>query len=180
MHIPNRLIVLAALTSLSLLCAACGGENETAGEAAPEAASPETAASPGGTAKSGCSAFTKDLLDRWGMEKQLVLNLSLAKGGNLKTMRETMSLPDPATFRSLAAAFDGLDTDSIEPMNMFDTPQTISGDLRKTADLLQAALAAGGDTADPAWTALSEFYDQKFFIRHNSSISYYLGEAGCI
>ncbi len=55
----------------------------------------------------------------------------------------------------------------------------IAEDLRKTADLLQAALAAGGDTADPAWTALSEFYTQKLFVRHNASIAYYLREAGC-
>ncbi|MFP4003335.1 MAG: hypothetical protein ACLFV8_06135 [Alphaproteobacteria bacterium] len=164
MHIRNRLVLAAVAGGLSLAMTACGESGTEAGGSAPSAA-----------AEIDCSAFPGDLLTRWGREKQLVLNLSLAKGSNLEAMRETTGAPDPETFRTLAAGFESTDFPGVEPLDSFDAPDVIAADLRKTADLLETALTSGGD----AWTALSDFYTQKFFVHHNGSISYWLSEAGC-
>ena len=130
-------------------------------------------------AAADCSAFPQDLIEKWGKEKQLVLNLSMAKGRNLKTMRETIGAPDPATFRTLADGFETSEFEGVERLGIFLAPEEIVEGLRQTADLLEAALATGGSPTDPAWQALSDFYTPQFFGKHNSAISYYLSEAGC-
>lgn len=173
MQRPVHSVLLAGITCLSMMCAACGGEgDQTAGADAASGSDREKAAD--------CSAFSQDLLTKYGLQKQLVLNLAMARGRNLKSMQETTGGPEPATFRRLGAGFEGFDWAGIETLPNFDTPDVIARDLGKTADLLQNALAAGDNSADPAWAELSEFYTQKFFVRHNSSISYYLSEAGCV
>lgn len=162
----------AALAGLCLALAACGGEGETAQNTGATGSAEAAAA--------GCTAFSDELIRKWGLERQLVLNLAMAGGNNLKTLRETAGVPDPATFRAMADAFRASDFSGVEPLDMFDAPDVIAAHLTRTADLLSAALAAGGDTQDVAWTALSEFYTQGFFVRHNASVTYYLGEMDCI
>ncbi|MBX2796598.1 MAG: hypothetical protein KTR31_02980 [Myxococcales bacterium] len=134
---------------------------------------------PEGGGVADCSVFGQELLEAFGLERQLVLNLALAQGDNYDTMAKTTGLPDPATFRGMADGFEGFDTSSIEPNPFFDEPAQIIVDLRTTADLLETALDAGSDSSDPAWADLAAFYTNGFFVGHGSSINYYLGEAGC-
>jgi len=187
MHRPANAVILSVAAMLALLCSACGESPPAQGSSAessaetdgtPEGAAPAGEAVP--TPEANCAAFPRDLLDKYGLQKQLVLNLSMAGGRNLKTMRETMGAPEPETFRRMAAGFENFDASGIEPIANFDTPDVITRDLGRTADLLAAALAAGEHSGDPAWTELSEFYTQKFFVHHNASISYYLNKADCV
>lgn len=181
MHRFVRAAALSAVVALALICTSCGDSQPTEADASGDKAAPAASAhKAGGPLVPDCSLFPKELLDKYGLQKQLVLNFAMAQGRNLKTMRETMGAPEPATFRRLASAFESFDPDGIKPVANFDAADVIARDLRKTADLLEHALAAGDNTADPAWAALSAFYTQTFFVHHNASISYYLSNAGCM
>lgn len=171
-------VVVIALLALSVVGCSSTGEADppdTDATAAPVEATgaPEDQAA----AEAECN-IPDGLLDRLGLERQLVLNLAMAEGSNLEDV-QSLGGPEPDTFRSVADVLDGLDLSGVEPRPNFDEPDDIVADLRETADLLEAALAAGTDTTDPAWRALTEFYTQDFFIQHNASINYYLDEAGC-
>jgi hypothetical protein len=133
----------------------------------------------GPTAAADCSAFTEDLRNRLGLEAQLVLNLSLGDADTYDAMVETTGLPDPETFRQVRQAFENLDLSGVEMNPFFQRPPEIVSGLTNTAELLQDALAAGTRRPDPAWDALSDFYTSDFFVTHNASINYYLGEVGC-
>lgn len=125
-----------------------------------------------------CSLFPQELLEQWGFDAQLALNLSLANGDNYASIRDSTGLPDPASFRDLADAFDAADFSGIDPL-AFDPPAEVADDLRTTGDLLEGALAAGEDLADPAWADFSAFFTSDQFVQTGSSVSYHLDEAGC-
>lgn len=187
----ERMPKSAALSSLGALLAValtgCGSDDmpdeaaeaETADSAdVEEPSGDDVETEDDGAAEPACD-LPADLLERLNLERQLVLNLAMAEGGNLESV-ESVGTPEPETFRSLADALDGLDLSAISSNQQFDEPDDLIGDLNETADLLEAALAAGTDAADPAWQALSDFYTQEFFVRHNASVGYYLTEAGCV
>ena len=175
----------AALLSLGALLAvplmSCSTETTPEDPAAADTEAPADVTDPSdeqAAAKLDCQ-LPDDLLERLNLERQLVLNLALAGGGNLEAI-ESASTLEPETFRSVADVLDGLDLSGIASNPQFDEPDDIVRDLHETAGLLEGALAAGADTADPAWTELTEFYSQEFFVRHNASVGYYLNEAGCV
>jgi len=112
------------------------------------------------------------------IQRQLVLNVAVAGGANLNSVQATSPL-EPDVFRSTADVLDGLDLSGLQSVPQFDAPEDVVADLRKTADLLEAALAAGDDTSHPAWQELKDFYTPEFFTRHSSSVNYYLSSAGC-
>lgn len=158
-------------SALILSAVGCGEEGE------PDAAMAEA---PGEEVVAETECRLPDgLLERFGLHRQLVLNLAQTEGRNRESV-EGMGVPEPGTFRSVADALDGRDLSNVTPNAAFDAPDDLVQDLRQTADLLEAALATRGEGAEPAWTALAEFYTQEFFVRHNASIGYYLNEAGCV
>ena len=176
-----RTQVVAVIALLALGVAGCSSTGE------PDPPGTDTTGAPADVADSSeeppaaeaeCN-MPEGLLDRFNLERQLVLNLALAEGANFESV-QVMSGPEPGTFRSVADVLDGLDPSGIAPHPSFDDPDDIIADLRETADLLEAALAAGTDTADPAWRELTEFYTQGFFVQHNASMSHLLEEAGCV
>lgn len=176
---PKSAAVLS-LSSLAVLLVGCGGEDTSGGPVGDATAPAEAADAPDQTTAADVECDLPDgLLEQIGLERQLVLNLAMAEGDNLETV-ESAGPPDPESFRSLAEVLDGLDLSAASADAQFDEPDDVVADLNETADLLGAALAAGADTADPAWTALSAFYTQEFFVRHNASVNYYLNEAGCV
>jgi hypothetical protein len=166
----NRWLLFTAITGLGALTTPCGAETEEARAAPSEAVTP---------VRMTCSV-SKDVLGKIGIQRQLVLNLSMGKGSNLKSMEETMGVPEPALFRQLATVMDELAEGGVKPSPIFDAPDLVAQDLNKTAELLENALAAREHLTHPSWAELSEFYNQKFFVRHNSAINYYLNEAGCL
>ncbi|MQA90482.1 MAG: hypothetical protein GEU90_09630 [Gemmatimonas sp.] len=168
----NSLALLPLLALLALPVVGCGTEGETDAFRQAEAPTEEVAAEP------ECS-LPDGLLERLNFHRQQVLNLAQTGGGNLEAV-QGMGAPEPATFRSVADILEDLDLSSVASNSAFDAPDDIVRDLRQTADLLEVALAADSETADPAWTALAEFYTQEFFVRHNASLGYYLDEAGCV
>ncbi|HEX6194582.1 MAG TPA: hypothetical protein VFZ37_01645 [Jiangellaceae bacterium] len=177
-----RLLLLAAVVVSAL---GCSGDGEPDASTAEEPAAQDSADNvdtgtddEDGLEQPECE-LPDDLVQTLGQERQLVLNLALAEGGNFETVASA-GLPESGTFRSVADALGGLDLSGIPSNPNFDGPDDIVADLHETADLLDAALAAGADTTDPAWSALSEFYTQDFFTRHNASVGYYLTEAGCV
>lgn len=188
----ERMPKSAAVSSLGALLAValtgCGSDDMTDEATEAEAADSADVEEPSGddaeaeddgAAEPACD-LPADLLERLNLERQLVLNLAMAGGDNLESIESAAGTPEPETFRSLADALDGLDLSGIPSNPQFDEPNDLVGDLSETADLLEAALAAGTDAADPAWQALSDFYTQEFFVRHNASVGYYLTEAGCV
>lgn len=178
----------AVLTSLGALLAVllmgCGDESPTE-EAAGDATTTETGASadPAGSADGNVATdvacdLPEGLLNRLTVQRQLVRNVASAGGENLDAVQSGDPL-DPETFRTVADVLDRLDLSGVTSNPQFDAPEDVIADLRKTADLLQAALDAGTDTADPAWQELTEFFTAEFFARHGASVNYYLTEAGC-
>lgn len=177
----------AALLSLGVLLTAllmgCGGDNpaeETAGGTtlAESGDSPDPADSSNEEVATQAECdLPEDLLGRFVIQRQLVLNVASAKGANLEAIQSGNPL-DPEVFRAIADALDSLDLSGI-PAMQFGPAEDVIADLRRTADLLQAALDAGTDTADPAWQELNEFYTGEFFARHSTSVDYYLTEANC-
>jgi hypothetical protein len=125
-----------------------------------------------------CTLFPVELIEQWGIDAQLALNLSLANGDNYVSMRDSTGLPERASFTDLADAFDAADFSGIDAL-LFDSPGEIAADLRTTGDLLEDALLAGEDLADPAWADFSAFYTSDQFVQTGSSVSYHLDEAGC-
>lgn len=171
----SRSAVLVSLGALlAVLLMGCGGDDAPTGSSTDV---PDSAAG-GAAAEAECNV-PDGLLDRFNLQRQLVLNLALAGGENLETV-QSVGPPEPETFRSVADVLAGLDLSGIASNPQFDGAEAIVADLHTTADLLQAALVAGTDTADPAWQELTEFYTQEFFVRHNASVGYYLSEAGCV
>lgn len=166
--VPYRIIFPALILSV----VGCTGEGEPDAPASAEAPTEEV------TAETECH-LPDGLLQRFGSQRQLVLNLAQAEGRNRASV-EAMGAPEPATFRSLADVLDDVDLSSVAPNAAFDAPDDLVQNLRQTADLLEAALATSSEGDDPAWTALAEFYTQAFFVRHNASVGYYLNEAGCV
>jgi hypothetical protein len=182
---PKSAVLLPLGAMLAVALMGCGGddapEEGAEAEAPAETDLPDDEVDPSdeeGAPDSNCD-LPGDLLERLNTDRQTVLNLALAEGANLEAV-ESIGLPEPDTFRSVAEVLDGLDLSGIPSNPQFDEPGDIVIDLHETADLLEAALAAGADAADPAWTELTEFYLQDFFVRHNASIGYYLNEAGCV
>lgn len=169
-HRPLRYRIV--FPALILSAVGCGEEGETDAPARAEAPTEEVTAEPECHLPDG-------LLQRFGSQRQLVLNLAQAEGRNRATV-EDMGAPEPATFRSVADVLDDVDLSSVAPNAAFDAPEDLVDNLRQTADLLEAALATSGEGGDPAWTTLAEFYTQEFFVRHNASVGYYLDEAGCV
>lgn len=168
----NAVVPFSLLALFFLPIVGCGTEAETDASAQAEVPTEEVAAEPDCRLPAG-------LLGQLNVQRQFVLNLAQTGGRNLEAV-QGMGTPEPATFRSVADILDDLDLSSIPSNSAFDAPDEIVRDLRRTADLLEASLAAGTATAEPAWTALAEFYTQEFFVRHNASLGYYLGEAGCV
>lgn len=185
----KRSAVLVSLGALlAVLLMGCGGDDAPEGSegsadgaaTAGSEASPDTADASGEQAATATECDPPDgLVERLGLQRQLVLNLAQAEGENLEAIQSS-GPPEPETFRSVADILDSLDLSGIAANSPFEAPEDVVADLRKTADLLEAALAAGTDTADPAWRALTEFFTQEFFVQHNASVGYYLNEAGCV
>src|SRR5690554_1087629 len=185
MKLPRKSAALASLGALlAVLLMGCGGDGAAEG-AAGGPASAETGApadQPDPAPEAGTEAecdLPEGLAARLNLQRQLVLSVASSGGENLEAVQSTNPL-EPELFRSLADTLDGLDLSGVAANPHFDPPEDVVADLRKTADLLQAALDAGSDSADPAWRELSEFYTEEFFTRHNASVSYYLSEAGCV
>ena len=126
----------------------------------------------------GCDSFPNALLQQIGLGYQQVKNLALAGGKNLGTMKKTMGLPDPATFRTFADIFQRLDVSSIEALPNFDAPPVTADNIRELAAKLDAALAAQEDLQNPAWDELAQFTKTRVN-RQQTSINYYLGELHC-
>lgn len=197
MRFAKHFWVVSALAGISLLMSACGEEDGTAEKTTADTAalvSKDTAEEADGVNKdhdaeneednaavtqAGCAAFTKDLLQKWNLDRQKVLGIASNRGKDLKSMKEVIGWPDPDLFRQFAAAFAGLDLSGAEATSMYQKADVVAADMHKTADLLEAALAASDNPEAPAWTALQEFYTMDFFMKHNMSFVYYFDHAGC-
>lgn len=186
MQPARRFAVLASLGALvAVLLTGCGNDGpaeETAGGGGP--AGTDASSDPSGStgediAPDGGCDLPEGLLARFNQQRQLLLSVASAGGDNLDVIQSANPL-EPETFRSVADVLDGLDLAGVAPNPQFDGPQDVVADLHRTADLLQAALDAGSDTADPAWQELAEFVTPEFFTRHGASVNYYLSEAGCV
>lgn len=187
MKSPRKSAALASLGALlTVLLMACGddGDDSPAEEIAGGAAEIDASAGPSDADNEKVATVGEcnppdGLLGKVAVQRQLLLNVALARGENFEAIQSENPL-DPETFRSVADVLDNLDLAGVPSYPQFDGAEEVVADLRKTADLLQAVLEAGTDTADPAWQELSQFYTLDFFVQHSASLDYYLNEAGCV
>lgn len=158
-----------------LAVAACGGGEP---ETAPDAPARDQAAAPGAAASGGaaCEAFDEELLTRVGLGFQLVRQMSTPR--QMESMEATVGLPEPESFRALADALGRLDTSGVDPLG-FMPLDSVTVDVRRLADLLEAALAADEADADGHRARLTAFADE-MAAPAQASMGYHLDQLGCV
>lgn len=169
--IMSRVQNLMTTLTLSVCLAGCGGESTGADP------NDETGRAPAPAAE-GCDPAVSGLVADSMRSFQGVLNIAATRGANLADVEQVTGAPDPAVYRALADALDGLNLPD-EDASVFGSPDEIAAGLGRLADLLDNALAQRDDADHAAWTELQAFSKENL-IRLQAGANHYFAEAGCV